>query len=115
MHPSTTEIGSIFKKKRSLETRIKLATAPKWLRNQGHGGGVNKEWPSKVRIGLRETLRGYHGQGTCITKGTTLKHKLGQTLPQVLDHVPKHNKLQTQKYIILCIHKNDKADYATYR
>jgi len=43
MHPSTTEIGSIFKKekkKKLLETRIKLATAPKWLQNQGQWGGV---------------------------------------------------------------------------
>ena len=102
------------KKKRSLEIRIKLATAPMWLQNQGHGGGVNKDWPSKVRKDLHGTLSGYHCQGTSITRGTTLKHKLDQTLPLVFGHVPKYNKLQTQKSIILCINKNDKTDYATY-
>jgi hypothetical protein len=101
--PLQQKCGSIFffflkkkkKGKKSLEKRIKLATAPKWLQNEGHGGGVNKDWSSKLRIGLNETLRGYHGQGTCITRGTTLNHKLDQTLPQVLGHVPKYNKLQT--------------------
>jgi hypothetical protein len=50
-------------------------------------------------------LRGYHGQGTCIRRRTTMKHKLDQTFPQVFGHVPKYNKLQTQKYIILCFTK----------
>jgi len=102
------------RKKKLLETRIKLATAPKWLQNQGHGGGVNKDWPSKVRKGLHGTLRGCHCQGTCKRRGTTLNHKLDQTLPLVFGHIPKYNKLQKQKSIILCIHKNDKTDYATY-
>lgn len=114
--PLQQKLGAYLKKKKkkSLETRIKLAMAPKWLQNQDHVGRVNKDWPSKVRKGLHGTLSGYHGQGTCKTRGTTLKHKLYQTLPLVSGHVPKHNKLQTQKSIILCIHKNDKTDYATY-
>jgi hypothetical protein len=114
--PLQQKLGENLKKKnffKLLETRNKLATAPKWLQNQGHGGGVKKDWPSKVRRGLHGTLRGYHCQGTCITRGTTLNHKLDQNLPLVFDQVPKYNKLQTQKSIILYIHKNYKTKLHT--